>query len=101
MVAVLAEVLSAVITGLAAILVALVSVLGHRIVQINRQVSNSHGTNLRDDLDAIKAGVENLTAGQRSNTARLQALSLELGTERAERTALGGRVSNIETDLYH
>jgi hypothetical protein len=97
----LAEVLAAVVTGLSAVLVALVSALGHRLAKIHREVSNDHATNLRDDVDKIKDGIERLADCQRSTTARLESLSLDLGTERAERAALAGRVSNIETDLYH
>jgi hypothetical protein len=102
-----AEVLVALIGAMSTVLVAYMSVLGKRLTRINQQVSNSHGSNLRDDLDRISIGVEQVineqhrqAAEQHRHTAELGALRSELTVERTERAALGERVTRVETDIY-
>jgi len=55
------EVATAIITGLASVLVAVVTVplprllrQGKHLAEVKEQVANAHGTNLRDDLDFIR-----------------------------------------------
>lgn len=67
-----------------------------------RQVENSHNTNLRDDLDAVKTSLELVLTGQTTSTQLIRSHGYELGhlrrdiqQERTERTAINERVDGI------
>lgn len=64
------------------------------------QVQNSHRTNLRDDLDAMRvemrSGFAELTAEQRATRLDVGGLRAEVRTERQERADLGERVTELE-----
>lgn len=52
---------------------------------VKAQVQNSHETNLRDDIDKPRDGIEFLIAGQATHTTQLSQVALDLGLERRER----------------
>jgi hypothetical protein len=93
------EVLVAIVTGLSGVLIALVGVIGKRLAQVNAQVSNSHGTNLRDDLDRVAKGVDQVIERQEEHSAELHGVRADLAAERRERAAVADRVTRIEDHL--
>ncbi|MEV1109927.1 DUF2746 domain-containing protein [Micromonospora sp. NPDC049751] len=56
------------------------------------QVQNSHKTNLRDDVDRVIAGLEQLLEGQRQHTRDIGGLRDEIRHERVERLEVERRV---------
>lgn len=58
------------------------------------QVSNSHSTNLRDDLDRVINGLDRVLDGQERHEEALAALREEMAHERRERLALATRVDD-------
>jgi len=89
----------AIITGICTVLVALIGVAvellrrQHKALgAVAHQVQNTHGTNLRDDVDTLLHGVDQLLNGQahhdellREHAADIGGLREELRHERAER----------------
>lgn len=90
------EVLVAIVTGLSGVLIALVGSQGKKLARVNEQVSNSHGTNLRDDLDRVAQGIEMVIERQDEHGAELRLTRSELAEERRERAAVGERVTRLE-----
>ena len=83
---------SAVVTAAGAIIVALVGVAlellrrsHQRLGEVTDQVKNSHGTNLRDDLDQVVAAVSRIESAQTLNAGAVTELRAELRHERVER----------------
>jgi hypothetical protein len=83
---------SAVVTAAGTIIVALVGVAlellrrsHQRLGEVKEQVQNSHGTNLRDDLDQVVAAVSRIEAAQTLNATAITELRAELRHERVER----------------
>jgi hypothetical protein len=69
------------------------------------QVQNSHGTNLRDDVDKVLGGVDDLLAGQRRHDELLRAHARDIGGlrqeirhERAERLDVERRLNRLTND---
>lgn len=88
-------VLIAFITSGCALVGVLVTVIAPRVIRQGRaldevrdQVSNSHGTNLRDDLDLIR---DEMRAGFHLLTDRLSDVATDLAWERRERMDLAER----------
>ncbi|GAA3082278.1 hypothetical protein GCM10020000_80330 [Streptomyces olivoverticillatus] len=62
------------------------------------QVSNTHSTNLRDDLDRVIQGLDRVLDGQAEHSRDITALRSDLAHERAERLAVAERLdSHITT----
>lgn len=59
------------------------------------QVQNSHGTNLRDDLDKALAGIAMVLEGQRQHTMDINGVRVDLALERRERITLAERVAHL------
>lgn len=83
---------SAVVTAAGTIIVALVGVAlellrrsHQRLGEVKEQVQNSHGTNLRDDLDQVVAAVSRIESAQTLNATAITELRAELRHERVER----------------
>jgi hypothetical protein len=94
------EVLVAIVTGLSAVLVALVGRQGHQLKKVNYQVSNNHRSNLRDDLDRVIGGMDQIAEQQRRTTTEVIGLRSDLSAERLERVQLGERVTRVETTVH-
>jgi uncharacterized membrane protein len=93
---------SAVVTATGTIIVALVGVAlellrrsHQRLGEVKEQVQNSHGTNLRDDLDQVVATVSRIESAQTLNTGAITELRAELRHERVERHDLERRVDRL------
>lgn len=91
---------SAVVTAAGTIIVALVSVAlellrrsHRRLGQVRNQVENSHGSNLRDDIDKVIAAVARIEATQTLHTTGITDLRAELRHERAERLDVERRLT--------
>ncbi|MEU7905897.1 DUF2746 domain-containing protein [Actinoplanes sp. NPDC049118] len=98
-------------TTLGTVLVALIGVVvellrrQHKALgAVQEQVHNAHGTNLRDDLDKVIAGVDQLLDGQdrhdqllREHARDIGGLRAELRHERAERLAVERRLDALTT----
>ncbi|WP_217129365.1 DUF2746 domain-containing protein [Streptomyces sp. AC558_RSS880] len=56
------------------------------------QVSNTHSTNLRDDLDRVISGLDLVLAGQAEHSRDIRELRAELSHERVERLAVSERL---------
>lgn len=98
----------AIITTGGTVLVALVGVLvelvrrQHKVIgevreathHTREQVLNSHTTNLRDDIDRVLGGIEQLHENQRQHGYELGHLRRDLQQERRERMALSERVDS-------
>lgn len=87
------------VSALGAVLVALLhrqnvklNRMGAHVRQAREQVRNSHGTNLRDDLDKVIDGVGRLLLGQDRQSSEIAGLRKDLRVEREERLALTARV---------
>jgi len=63
---------------------------------VREQTQNSHTTNLRDDIDAVKDGVSALLMGQQLHADAITNLRTDLAWERRERMDLASRVSRID-----
>jgi putative NADH-flavin reductase len=63
------------------------------------QVQNSHETNLRDDLDQMHDDVRQILEVSRSHGYELGHLRRDLQQERAERSALSDRVTDLAKRL--
>lgn len=66
--------------------------------EAREQVTNSHKTNLRDDLDRVINALELVLEGQRRHDSELSQLRSDLGQERRERLELEVRVDSRNTD---
>jgi hypothetical protein len=112
---------AAAITGLCAVLVALTGVVVELLRRQQKaigavkahaeatrdQVQNSHGTNLRDDVDKLLLGVDDLLDGQRRHGDLLRTHSRDIGGlreeirhERAERLDIERRLNRL-TEQQH
>jgi L-serine deaminase len=60
--------------------------------EAREQVSNTHSTNLRDDLDRVISGLDQVLAGQAEHSRDIRELRAELSHERAERLAVAERL---------
>lgn len=87
------------VTGGFALVGVLITVIAPRVVRQGRQLDaaveqlrNSHGTNLRDDLDVIR---DEVRAGFTGVTERLHELTTDLAWERRERMDLSHRVDAL------
>lgn len=92
------EVQAAVASGAFLLMATLVTVLlpklwrqSRDIREVKDQVQNSHGTNLRDDIDAFRYEVR---AGFGQVHQRLNVMHLDIATERQERLRLAERLEN-------
>jgi hypothetical protein len=99
---------AAMVTAFGAVLVALVGVAlellrrNHkRLGAVRDQVQNNHPENLRDDVDRLLSGVDQILAGQqtqdlmlREHTRDINGLRTELRHERAERLDVERRLTN-------
>ncbi|MEV3858486.1 DUF2746 domain-containing protein [Streptomyces sp. NPDC050095] len=56
------------------------------------QVSNTHSTNLRDDLDRVISGLDRVLTGQAEHSRDIRELRTELSHERIERLAVSERL---------
>ncbi|MFI2673997.1 DUF2746 domain-containing protein [Streptomyces albidoflavus] len=102
---------AAVVSAGGAVLVALVGVLvelvrrqGTAIAEVREhaqeardQVSNTHTTNLRDDLDRVIAGLDRVLDGQAEHGRDIRELRVDLSHERAERLAVAERLDSHVT----
>jgi len=70
---------------------ALAEVREHAL-EAREQVSNTHETNLRDDLDKVIGGLDQLLDGQARHEEALHDLRLEVAHERTERLAVADRL---------
>lgn len=61
-----------------------------------QQVQNSHTTNLRDDIDDLKAGIQSVLDMQLIHTDAIVTLRQDLTWERRERIDVAARLSRIE-----
>ncbi|MGW2541548.1 DUF2746 domain-containing protein [Kitasatospora sp. NPDC001574] len=66
--------------------------------EARHQVANSHGTNLRDDLDHVIERLGLVLDGQERHGEELASLRREIGHERAERLAVAER---LDSHLSH
>lgn len=103
---------AAIVTAIGTILVALVGVAlellrrNHkRLGAVKDQVQNNHTENLRDDVDRLLSGVDQLLAGQehqdqvlREHTRDINGLRTELRHERVERLDVERRMDEIRRD---
>lgn len=107
---------AALISAVGAVLVALVGVLvelvrrqGAALAEVRDhthearvQVSNTHATNLRDDVDRVIAGLDRVLVGQAEHKRDIRELRAELTHERSERLAVAERldthISNVPRD---
>lgn len=62
---------------------------------VQDQVQNSHGSNLRDDIDNALKGIGLLLAGQEKHSEELSSLRTDLTLERRERIDLAHRVDAL------
>lgn len=99
---------AAIVTAIGAVLVALVGIAlellrrNHkRLGKVTDQVENNHTSNLRDDVDQLLKGVDQLLAGQQSqdellreHTRDINGLRTEPRHERAERLDVERRLTN-------
>lgn len=106
------DVQAALVTAIGAVLVALVGVAlellrrSHkRLGAVSEQVENNHASNLRDDVDRLLSGVDQLLDGQqnqddllREHTRDIGGLRAELRQERAERLDVERRMDQISRD---
>ncbi|MEU2111512.1 DUF2746 domain-containing protein [Streptomyces sp. NPDC019507] len=60
--------------------------------EAREQVSNTHTTNLRDDLDRVITGLDRLLEGQAEHSRHIRDLRSELSHERIERLAVSERL---------
>jgi hypothetical protein len=88
-----------VLVALVGVLVELVRRQGQAIAAVREdtaeartQVSNTHPTNLRDDVDRILTGQAQLLEGQDRHTEEIGTLRAELLHERRERLAVADRL---------
>jgi hypothetical protein len=64
-------------------------------VQVARDhVANTHGTNLRDDLDSVMFRIDRVIDGQERHNRDLTALREEIGHERRERLSVAERLDD-------
>ncbi|SNS50603.1 Protein of unknown function [Actinacidiphila glaucinigra] len=87
--------------ALVGVLVELVRRQGTAIAEVREnaqeardQVSNTHATNLRDDLDRVIAGLDRVLEGQAEHSRDIRELRKELSHERAERLAVSERLDS-------
>ncbi|MGZ2360722.1 DUF2746 domain-containing protein [Streptomyces sp. 372A] len=85
--------------ALAGVLVELVRRQGSAIAEVREhaqeardQVSNTHSTNLRDDLDRVISGLDRVLAGQADHSRDIRDLRADLSHERVERLAVSERL---------
>jgi methylthioribose-1-phosphate isomerase len=60
--------------------------------EAREQVSNTHSTNLRDDLDRVISGLDRVLEGQAEHSRDIRELRSELSHERSERLAVSERL---------
>lgn len=98
---------AALISGLAAVMVAVVTVIGSRMAKhgkqiaanredmqvVREQVTNAHNTNLRDDLDTLR---DLVTSGFHEMREGLHDMRVDLAWERRERQDLARRLTGEE-----
>jgi hypothetical protein len=90
---------AALISAASAVTVALIGALvellrrQHRAIgEVRDQVSNTHETNLRDDLDRVITSLDRVLDGQAQHSRDIAALRDDLAHERAERLAVAERL---------
>ncbi|MFG3223250.1 DUF2746 domain-containing protein [Kitasatospora sp. NPDC048194] len=95
----------AITAALVGVLVELVRRQGATIAEVREhaqeareQVANSHGTNLRDDVDRVIEGLGRVLDGQERHSEELASLRREIAHERAERLAVAER---LDSHLNH
>lgn len=84
----------AVTAALVGVLVELVRRQGHVMGEVREHVANTHGTNLRDDLDRVIDGMGRVLEGQARHSEELSSLRSEISHERAERLAVAERLDD-------
>ncbi|MDX3525066.1 DUF2746 domain-containing protein [Streptomyces sp. ID05-39B] len=58
------------------------------------QVSNTHSTNLRDDLDAVASRIDRVLALQEMHSTEIAGLRADIAHERRERLAVAERLDD-------
>ncbi|MFE2104301.1 DUF2746 domain-containing protein [Kitasatospora sp. NPDC059463] len=84
----------AITAALVGVLVELVRRQGSTVAEVRDQVANSHGTNLRDDLDHVIERLGLVLDGQERHNAELASLRGEIAHERTERLAVAERLDS-------
>ncbi|MFD7738066.1 DUF2746 domain-containing protein [Kitasatospora sp. NPDC059800] len=91
----------AITAALAGVLVELVRRQGAQLAEVREhaqeareQVANSHGTNLRDDLDRVIDRLGLVLDGQQHHSSELADLRREIAHERTERLAVAERLDS-------
>ncbi|MFJ1932613.1 DUF2746 domain-containing protein [Kitasatospora sp. NPDC088160] len=88
----------AITAALAGVLVELVRRQSSTVAEVREQVANSHGTNLRDDVDHVIDRLDLVLDGQQRHSAELADLRREIAHERTERLAVAERLdSHLQT----
>ncbi|MEU5902152.1 DUF2746 domain-containing protein [Streptomyces venezuelae] len=90
-----AALISAAGTVAVALIGALVELLRrqHRVMgEVRDQVSNTHTTNLRDDVDRVITGLGQVLEGQAQHSREMAGIRDDLAHERAERLAVAERL---------
>ena len=101
---------AAIVTGIFGFLVTVAGLVGKMLVRqraelaevrehaaaARYQVQNSHTTNLRDDLDKVIEGVQQLLDGQKDHQLSISDLRVDLAWERRERMDLAHRVARLD-----
>ncbi|MEU8133228.1 DUF2746 domain-containing protein [Streptodolium elevatio] len=62
--------------------------------EVREQVSNTHSTNLRDDVDRVLRGLDQVLEGQAEHGREIAGLRAEIRHERAERLAVAERLDD-------
>lgn len=84
------------IATMAALLIPLFFKQRKAIRSISEQVTNSHKTNLRDDLTEALKGIDKLLAGQERHTEEISTLRLDVAWLRREQADLDRRMDLID-----
>lgn len=90
-------------TAVSALLIAVVSKQRHETKKTNKtiervrdQVENSHGTNMRDDLDVIRNEIRAMASVQRSTASDVRGIRSDFG--RLDRRSIEGDVERRELE---
>lgn len=84
------------ISAMAAILIPMFFKQRKMLHGIQEQVSNSHKSNLRDDLDKALKGIDKLLHGQQQHTDEISTLRVDVAWLRRETYDLDRRIDKID-----
>ncbi len=100
-----ASVQAATVTAIGAIIVALVGIAlellrrNHKqLGTVRDQVQNKHSTNLRDDVDKVLSGLDDVKTILRQHGSEIGGIREELRHERAERLDVERRLNDLTRD---